>query len=165
MLNKLFLTMLVFFAVSFSSFDVHASSDVCEAPAELHKNKMERFMMKDIPSILDDCGLGQLLNFCNNPYLKMIGQAMGLCGGVDVGIGDFSSNFCGIGFKLPDITNIYISQRNELKEQFRHGQGQKVDLKYASSEISVAELVAEESRNKEKVVVASSAEIKTALGI
>lgn len=165
MLNKLFLATFIALLLSLGSFDVQANSEVCEAPAELHKNKMERFMMKDIPSILDDCGLGQLLNFCNNPYLKMIGQAMGLCGGVDVGIGDFSSNFCGIGFKLPDITNIYITQRSELKDKFRNAETPQVDAKYAASDMTVDELVLLDKQSKHNSVLASSDDIKTALGI
>jgi hypothetical protein len=135
-----------------------AASDVCESPQELHKKKMERFMMKEIPSILDDCGLGNLLNFCNNPYLKLIGKAMGLCGGVDIGIGDISSNFCGIGFKLPDINSIYITQREEHLTE---------DPMLRSSEIIAQEFgdSALDIEPKKKVVTASTDDIKTALGI
>jgi hypothetical protein len=119
---------------------------------------MERFMMKEIPSILDDCGLGNLLNFCNNPYLKLIGKAMGLCGGVDIGIGDISSNFCGIGFKLPDINSIYITQREEHLTE---------DPMLRSSEIIAQEFGDStlEIEPKKKVVTASTDDIKTALGI
>jgi hypothetical protein len=163
MLKKLipFLTFMFIFSMYPS---VSYASDVCESPQELHKKKMERFMMKDIPSILDDCGLGQLLNFCNNPYLKLIGKAMGLCGGVDIGIGDFSSNFCGIGFKIPDINSIYISQRKEIlnKTPLNGVHEENVEMiakKYVESEQSKT------SAKTDTVITASTDDIKNALGI
>jgi hypothetical protein len=154
----IFSFMLAVTAMLATSNVAFAASDVCESPQELHKKKMERFMMKEIPSILDDCGLGNLLNFCNNPYLKLIGKAMGLCGGVDIGIGDISSNFCGIGFKLPDINSIYITQREEHLTE---------DPMLRSSEIIAQEFGDStlEIEPKKKVVTASTDDIKTALGI
>lgn len=159
LLKKYLHLIVVFLFLLIAPVEVFASSDVCESPEELHKKKMERFMMNDIPSILDDCGLGNLLNFCNNPYLKLIGKTMGLCGGLDVGMGDVSSNFCGIGFKLPDITSIYISQRSELKENLRGGESllasHSVNLKSSSVK----------NTDTADPVIASADEIKIVLGI
>ncbi|EJE4208690.1 MULTISPECIES: hypothetical protein [Vibrio harveyi group] len=38
------------------------SIDVCSNPSELHEQKMLKYGMEDIPSLLNDCGLGDIFN-------------------------------------------------------------------------------------------------------
>lgn len=38
------------------------SIDVCSNPSELHKQKMEKYGMNDVPSLLKDCGLDAIFS-------------------------------------------------------------------------------------------------------
>lgn len=45
-----------------TSFSAAASIDVCSSPSELHVQKMQKYEMSEVPSLLHDCGLDAIFN-------------------------------------------------------------------------------------------------------
>lgn len=49
-------------SIAFSCNAMADSIDVCTNPSELHNQKMQKYGMDDVPSLLSDCGLDAIFN-------------------------------------------------------------------------------------------------------
>ncbi len=87
--NIAMVTRCLCFAVAFSVSHNSIAADSC-SPASKHKEKFEKFQIDDVPSLLESCGLGDLI-------IDLPGF-----GGGGMGNGDL---FCG--FKASDLSSWY----------------------------------------------------------
>lgn len=100
------------------------ASGQCDSPEDIHQSKMERYALDRVPSILDECGIGAMIDLCGNPFLKIIGRELGLCGS---GGGGGQSNFCDFAFDLKNLKKIYKDYKNFNPEDSGGGQTYNYD--------------------------------------
>ncbi|BCL74110.1 hypothetical protein TUMSATVNIG1_60940 (plasmid) [Vibrio nigripulchritudo] len=90
-MNRKLLTVLL---GALMAFQVSAAPYTCESPSEMHKRKMEKYKMPTLPSLLNDCGINEILQSFGG---EIFGSILG-------GIGD-TELFCG--YTPRDIGNWY----------------------------------------------------------
>lgn len=85
---------LVISLVLVNSTSLAFASDVCVAPSVLHEQKMNKYKMPDMPSLLEDCGINSLLEGFGGSLFKSFKVNM-----PDVGL------FCG--YTAKDVAGWY----------------------------------------------------------
>ncbi|MCZ4337815.1 hypothetical protein [Shewanella colwelliana] len=91
------------------------SADSC-SPASKHQDKFERFMIDDVPSLLESCGLGDLI-------IDLPGFGGGGSGGGDL--------FCG--FKASDLSSWYDDYSGSNTGRFFGSSSKPLPISSASS--------------------------------